>query len=160
MTTVMTANTRSTLCVTKAIDILGDDGNYHRFTLTLFGGVPTWTEIDAEPGGLAASNSVNISGGHKGSGVIGTAFYIFCQDDGLYHQFTMEPFDPNDFDNSVFIWTDYSQSATRPTVYRIVPYARADAGLYLKDANGKELHKMSVIGGIFSEETQGVTFPL
>lgn len=113
--------------------------------------------MDPTGAGSYPEQAVNLSAEDLGS-----AFYILSPDDGLYHQFTLTATDPSGFG---YVWTDYAQVASPPaSIYRTIPHARLDAGLYLSDSGegsvGAQIHKFGSVSGIWSDVAQGQTVPL
>jgi len=139
--------------VTESLWVKGDTGRYHesRPILDQAFGVVLWS-VDSVGTGDYPEDAIDIGGRN-----IGTAFLMRSADDGLVHQFVMTPGDP---DGSVFFWTDYAQFAAPAVARRRVRNARVENGLYIVDTSGSQLHKMSVIGGLWSEENQGYSIPL
>lgn len=135
------------ILVTGSLWVKGDTGRWHECRPLLAG----WT-VDATGAASYPEGAIDLSGES-----IGSSFYIKSADDGLYHQFVMTVNDPSD---PGFTWADYAQSSSLPGVHITLANARCEDGLYLVDVEGSQLHKMSVVAGVWTEEAQGYTIPL
>lgn len=153
---IMTSQSRSVICVLEKVWFKGDDNYYYPCTISNDAvlGVPLWTVHDDLKQTMVPDNTIDI-----GNQRIGFAFWLKSAPepvgDGLYHQIILTATDPPDVG---YVWTDYAQTSTAPTVYRTVNQARVDGGLYLSDP--AQHHKFTIAGGIFTDADQGTTIPL
>lgn len=139
-----------TLAITRYLYVLSNDGvTYYPYGLVYDGafGLYMWNRLEASTPPSDAINISNIS--------LGTEFAMRAAD-GSYHGFSMTPSEL--FDG--FAWTDVNQAVTVPTFTRTYVDAKADNGIHLMDTLGSQFHKLTDVGGIWSETAQGYTVPL
>lgn len=138
------------LCILDSLWIR-DDADSSYFEYGLEGTPPVWTATTGVST-LAPESTVNVS-----TEMLGTAFYMYSADDGLYHRFVMTATNEPD---TIYIWTDAEQLSTAPSLYRTVKQARMDDGFYMVDEKGALIHKMGQDSGTFAELNQGLVVPL
>ena len=136
--------------ISRYLYVLSDDGvTYYPYTLVYDGmlGIYAWNRLEAS---TPPSDAIDISNVN-----LGTEFAM-ADTTGAYHGFSMLPSELMD----AFVWTDVDQAVTPPTFIRRYVDAKATNGIHLMDTSGSQFHKLTDVGGIWSETAQGYTVPL